>query len=65
MVDISVRTGPAGPSLTRSLADRAGTRSSRIVATAARWIYDGRRLDMQGLAAVFVIVAQVGVELVR
>jgi len=35
-------------------ARRAGTRrpskSARIVATAARWIYDGRRLDMQGLA---------------
>jgi len=29
---------------------RSGTLSDRIVATAARWIYDGRRLDMQGLA---------------
>ncbi len=28
----------------------AGTRSALIVATAARWIYDGRRVDMQGLA---------------
>ncbi len=28
----------------------AGARSARIVATAARWITDGRRLDMQGLA---------------
>ena len=27
-----------------------GPRSARIVATAARWIHDGRRLDMQGLA---------------
>ena len=41
--------------LTRPPASRvgtrsAGTRSARIVATAARWIYDGRRLDMQGLA---------------
>jgi hypothetical protein len=50
VVDISVRTGLARPSLTRPLAGRAGTRSARIVATAARWIYDGRRLDMQGLA---------------
>jgi AcrR family transcriptional regulator len=50
VVDISVRTGPSGSSLTRPLAGRVGTRSSRIVATAARWIYDGRRLDMQGLA---------------
>ena len=35
-------------------ASRVGTRtaskSARIVATAARWIHDGRRLDMQGLA---------------
>ena len=38
------------PSLIRPLAGRAGPRSARIVATAARWIYDGRRLDMQGLA---------------
>jgi len=40
--------------LTRLSAGRAGTRtaskSARIVATAARWIHDGRRLDMQGLA---------------
>ena len=41
--------------LTRPPASRVGprsggTRSARIVATAARWIYDGRRLDMQGLA---------------
>ncbi len=50
--------------LTRPMASRAGTRSApasrlgtrtasksaRIVATAARWIYEGRRLDMQGLA---------------
>jgi AcrR family transcriptional regulator len=38
------------PSLIRPLPGRAGPRSARIVATAARWIYDGRRLDMQGLA---------------
>jgi AcrR family transcriptional regulator len=38
------------PSLIRPLPGRAGSRSARIVATAARWICDGRRLDMQGLA---------------
>ncbi len=46
---------PASPAGTRSAGTRpAGTRaaskSARIVATAARWIHDGRRLDMQGLA---------------
>jgi AcrR family transcriptional regulator len=40
---------PTG-SLTRPAARRAGQRSARIVAAAARWIQDGRRLDMQGLA---------------
>jgi AcrR family transcriptional regulator len=35
----------------RALARRADQRSARIVAAAARWIQDGRRLDMQGLAA--------------
>jgi AcrR family transcriptional regulator len=34
----------------RSLTRRADKRSARIVAAAARWIQDGRRLDMQGLA---------------
>ncbi len=29
---------------------RADARSGRFVAVAARWIHDGRRLDMQGLA---------------
>jgi AcrR family transcriptional regulator len=37
-------------SLTRPAASRAGRRSARIVAAAARWIQDGRRLDMQVLA---------------
>jgi AcrR family transcriptional regulator len=37
-------------SLTRPAASRADKRSARIVAAAARWIQDGRRLDMQGLA---------------
>ena len=45
---------PAGP-LTRP-PERNGTRAgrsdltARIVSTAARWIYQGRRVDMQGLA---------------
>ena len=38
------------PSLPRPAARRADKRSARIVAAAARWIQDGRRLDMQGLA---------------
>ena len=38
------------PSLPRPAARRADNRSARIVAAAARWIQDGRRLDMQGLA---------------
>ncbi len=36
------------PSMTRP---GAGPRGTRAVAVAARWIQDGRRLDMQGLAA--------------
>ena len=35
---------------TRPAARGVGKRSARIVAAAARWIQDGRRLDMQGLA---------------
>ncbi|MFI5083087.1 MAG: hypothetical protein ACHQCE_18605, partial [Streptosporangiales bacterium] len=46
------------PTLTRPQAKKAGptsktskdSRSARIVSTAARWIFEGRRLDMQGLA---------------
>ena len=37
-------------SLTRPASRRADKRSARIVAAAARWIQDGKRLDMQGLA---------------
>jgi AcrR family transcriptional regulator len=37
-------------SLMRPAARRSDKRSARIVAAAARWIQDGRRLDMQGLA---------------
>ena len=37
-------------SMTGPAARRADKRSARIVAAAARWIQDGRRLDMQGLA---------------
>jgi AcrR family transcriptional regulator len=40
----------AARSLTRQAARRADKRSARIVAAAARWIQDGRRLDMQALA---------------
>jgi AcrR family transcriptional regulator len=40
----------AARSLTRPAGGRADRRSARIVAAAARWIQDGRRLDMQGLA---------------
>lgn len=36
--------------LTRPRAGKSASNSARIVATAARWIYDGKRLDMQGLA---------------
>ena len=43
-----------GASRASAGSSRAGIRragqSARIVATAARWIHDGRRLDMQGLA---------------
>jgi AcrR family transcriptional regulator len=40
----------AARSVTRPAASRADKRSARIVAAAARWIQDGKRLDMQGLA---------------
>jgi AcrR family transcriptional regulator len=36
--------------LMRPPAGRASARSARVVALAARWVRDGRRLDMQGLA---------------
>ncbi|MGH3256993.1 MAG: QsdR family transcriptional regulator [Streptosporangiaceae bacterium] len=39
------------PRLRRRAAGRATTRSGRFVALAARWVHDGRRLDMQGLAS--------------
>jgi AcrR family transcriptional regulator len=35
---------------TRPAAGQVNERSARIVAAAARWIQDGKRLDMQGLA---------------
>jgi AcrR family transcriptional regulator len=38
------------PRLRRRPNGRASARSARFVALAARWIDDGRRLDMQGLA---------------
>ena len=40
----------SAPSLVRAPSSLAERRSARIVAAAARWIQDGRRLDMQGLA---------------
>jgi AcrR family transcriptional regulator len=40
----------SAPSLVRPESSGAARRSARIVAVAARWIQDGRRLDMQGLA---------------
>jgi AcrR family transcriptional regulator len=43
------QVGPAH-SLTHPAAGRTDKRSARIVAAAARWIEDGKRLDMQGLA---------------
>jgi AcrR family transcriptional regulator len=43
------QAGPAH-SLTHPAAGRTDKRSARIVAAAARWIEDGKRLDMQGLA---------------
>jgi AcrR family transcriptional regulator len=36
--------------LRRRPGGQAGMRSARFVAVAARWIHEGRRLDMQGLA---------------
>jgi AcrR family transcriptional regulator len=40
----------AARSLARPAAGRVNRRSARIVAAAARWLQDGRRLDMQSLA---------------
>jgi AcrR family transcriptional regulator len=41
---------PATSTQTRRPGAKAVTLSARIVTTAARWIYEGRRVDMQGLA---------------
>jgi AcrR family transcriptional regulator len=41
---------PAKSTQTRRPGAKAVTLSARIVTTAARWIYEGRRVDMQGLA---------------
>jgi AcrR family transcriptional regulator len=41
---------PAKPAQARRPGAKAVTLSARIVTTAARWIYEGRRVDMQGLA---------------
>jgi AcrR family transcriptional regulator len=42
-----VATKPAGKTAANNT---AANNTARIVSTAARWIYEGRRLDMQGLA---------------
>src|SRR5580704_13636950 len=47
---VGTRSAGIGTRSARLGTRSVGTRSARIVATAARWIYDGRRLDMQGLA---------------
>ncbi|SRR6266496_1257208 len=44
------RTSRTATPATSKPATKPARNSARIVATAARWIYDGRRLDMQGLA---------------
>ncbi|HEX9541850.1 MAG TPA: hypothetical protein VGA04_27105, partial [Streptosporangiaceae bacterium] len=43
-------SAPSASRASAPSASRASAPSARIVATAARWIHDGRRLDMQGLA---------------
>src|SRR5215475_11666975 len=48
--------GPAG--LLRRVAGRTGAASTRIVNRAARWVYAGRRLDMQGLADALGVLTQ-------
>ena len=44
------RTSRTATPATSKPATKPARNSARIVATAARWIYEGRRLDMQGLA---------------
>jgi hypothetical protein len=46
----AAKPAPARTTQTRRPGAKAVTLSARIVATAARWIYESRRVDMQGLA---------------
>jgi len=46
----AARTSISRTTRTTRTGMRSGTLSDRIVATAAQWIYDGRRLDMRRLA---------------
>jgi AcrR family transcriptional regulator len=43
-------TSQAAVAKTAAVTKTATNNATRIVSTAARWIYEGRRLDMQGLA---------------
>src|SRR5689334_4249421 len=49
-----IGTTAAGTTATETTTEAGSTRAAnsaaRIVSTAARWIYEGRRVDMQGLA---------------
>jgi AcrR family transcriptional regulator len=47
-IEVAAATTEAGT--TEAGTTRAANSAARIVSTAARWIYEGRRLDMQGLA---------------
>ena len=46
----AAKPAPARTTQTRRPGAKAVTLSARIVATAARWIYESKRVDMQGLA---------------
>ena len=53
MLERTLTRAPAGRAAEASRAPRSSSKtdlSARIVSTAARWIYEGKRLDMQGLA---------------
>ena len=53
MPERTLTRDPAGRAAEASRAPRSSSRSdlsARIVSTAARWIYEGKRLDMRGLA---------------
>jgi len=53
VLDRTLTRAPAGRAAEASRTPRSSSKtdlSARIVSTAARWIYEGKRLDMQGLA---------------